>query len=177
MTKLRHYDNLGTARFVTISCYHNYNLLRTDFAISVFLKYLNIIRQKYDIKLFGYVIMPNHAHLVLLPPDNCKLGRIIGELKSLSAKEILAHWRNKGYKVLDRLSIVKDGNRQNVFWQKRFYDHNCRTSETVIEKIKYCHKNPVVRNLVTSSAQWRWSSYRWYNGMDGVEIEIDGVEL
>jgi len=66
----------------------------------------------------------------------------------------LAHWRNKGYKVLDRLSIVKDGNRQNVFWQKRFYDHNCRTAKTVIEKIKYCHKNPVVRNLVTSSDQW-----------------------
>jgi len=89
----------------------------------------------------------------------------------------LAHWRNKGYKVLDRLSIVKDGNRQNVFWQKRFYDHNCRTAKTVIEKIKYCHKNPVVRNLVTSSDQWRWSSYRWYNVMDGVELEIDSVEL
>ncbi len=90
MTQLRHYDNLGTARFVTLSCYHNYNLLRTDYAILIFLKYLNIIRQKYDLKLFGYVVMPNHVHLVLLPPDNCKLGRIIGELKSLAAKEILA---------------------------------------------------------------------------------------
>ncbi|HHI03232.1 MAG TPA: hypothetical protein ENL22_06910 [candidate division Zixibacteria bacterium] len=65
MTKLRHYDNLGTARFVTLSCCHNFNLLKTDFAITVFLKYLNIIRQKYNVKLFGYVVMPNHVHLIL----------------------------------------------------------------------------------------------------------------
>ena len=165
MTKLRHYDNLGTARFVTLSCYHNYNLLKTDYAILVFLKYLNIIRQKYNIKLFGYVVMPNHAHLVLLPPDNCKLGKVIGKLKSLSAREILAHWRTKGYKVLDKLNIVKEGKKLNVFWQKRIYDHNCRTPEIVIEKIKYCHKNPVARNLVSTQDLWRWSSSRWYNDM------------
>jgi len=35
MTRLKHYDNLGTARFVTLSCYHNYNLLRTDFGAFV----------------------------------------------------------------------------------------------------------------------------------------------
>ena len=47
----------------------------------------------------------------------------------------------------------------------------------VSEKINYCHNNPVVRNLVQTPGEWRWSSYRWYNGMDGVEIEIDGVEM
>lgn len=177
MTKLRHYDNLGTARFITLSCYHNYNLLKTDFAVFVFIKHLKIIRKIHSLKLFGYVVMPNHVHLVLLPPDNCRLGIIMGELKSLSAREILANWSERGFKILDRLAIVRGGMRRNVFWQRRVYDHNCRSTKVIIEKINYCHLNPVKRNLVNSPAQWRWSSYRWYNGLDGVEMEMDVVEV
>ena len=177
MTRLRHYDHLGTVRFVTLSCYHNYNLFRTHYAILTFIKYLNRIRGTYEVKLFGYVIMPNHIHLVLLPPMDTKLGRIIGELKSKSAKEILAFWREKEYKILKRLSIVRGGIERNVFWQRRFYDHNCRTKESVIEKINYCHNNPVVRGLVKNPADWRWSSYRWHHALDGIAIEIDDIEL
>ncbi len=90
MTRIRHYDHLGTARFVTLSCYHNYNLFKTHYAILTFVRHFKRIREVYNLKLLAYVIMPNHVHLVLLPPTEIKLGRIIGELKSLTAKEILA---------------------------------------------------------------------------------------
>jgi putative transposase len=121
--------------------------------------------------------MPNHIHLVVLPQEDTKLGRIIGELKSLTAKEILAFWREKDFKILSRLSVVREGIKRNVFWQRRFYDHNCRTQSSVIEKINYCHSNPVIRGLVKNPGDWRWSSYRWYHGLDGIAIEIDSVEL
>ncbi len=120
MTRLRHYDNLGTARFITLSCYHNYNLLNSRFAKITFIKHLTLVRQKYEMKLYGYVIMPNHIHLVLLPPKDSKLGRIVGELKSLSAKEILSHWREENYKVLEKTRNIEAKQDAECFLAKTF---------------------------------------------------------
>ncbi len=64
-----------------------------------------------------------------------------------------------------------------VFWQRRCYDHNCRTVEAVREKIKYCHMNPVKAGLVNDPLDWPWSSYRHYVGRDDAVLEIDGFEF
>ena len=47
-------------------------------------------------------------------------------------------------------------------WQRRFYDFNVRTARKRIEKLRYIHRNPVVRGLVQGPEQWPWSSYRSY---------------
>ena len=45
------------------------------------------------------------------------------------------------------------------FWQARFYDFNVWTERKRIEKLRYIHRNPVERGLVSSPEQWRWSSF------------------
>jgi len=171
------FNDLNTVRFVTFSCYHNYNLFKTSETKNIFVVNLNKLRNKYKYKLYGYVIMPNHVHLILHPPDEDKIGIFIGALKSITAREILNLWRSKDLKLFNKLKIDKDGKSRFAFWQRRYYDHNCRTSETIIEKINYCHNNPVKQGLVEDPPQWHWSSYRWYNGMDNVAIEMDRLEL
>jgi REP element-mobilizing transposase RayT len=47
-------------------------------------------------------------------------------------------------------------------WQRRFYDYNVWTARKRIEKLRYMHRNPVVRGLVQEPEQWPWSSYRSY---------------
>ena len=175
MTKLRHFDNWGTARFVTFCCYHRYQLLNESFAKKSFIKNLIKIREKYNIKLYGYVLMPEHVHLVLHPPEGLELGKIIGQLKALTSREVLSYMRDRKSKILKSLKVVRGGQEINVFWQSRCYDHNCRLPETVIEKIEYCHKNPVVRGLVKSPADWIWSSYNYYNGQDDVLVGMDEI--
>ena len=46
--------------------------------------------------------------------------------------------------------------------QVRFYDFNVWTTKKRFEKLRYMHRNPVMRDLVKSPEQWRWSSYRFY---------------
>jgi len=48
------------------------------------------------------------------------------------------------------------------FWQSRFYDFNLWGQQKEVEKLKYMHRNPVVRGLVASPENWRRSSYRSY---------------
>ncbi len=170
------FDKTGTARFVTFSCYHNYNLFKADAVKIIFLRHLEELRTKYMFKLYGYVIMPNHVHLVLIPLDGIPLSKIIGELKSLSGREIISHWQKIGLKVFDKLKVMRNGKQKNVFWQRSFYDYNCRTKEITIVKINYCHKNPVVKGLVEKPQDWIWSSFRSHHGWDNVIIKIDEIE-
>ena len=50
----------------------------------------------------------------------------------------------------------------NNSWQRRFYDFNVWSQRKEVEKLKYMHRNPVVRGLVEKPDDWRWSSYRSY---------------
>ena len=161
------------ARFVTFSCYHRFRLLTSPAVIQVFLDELDGVRSRHSLRLFGYVIMPEHVHLVLWPPDRLKLGVVIGQLKSLSARRMLPLLQNRRGSTLDRLEVKRGGENRIAFWQIRCYDHNCRTPETVREKIVYCHKNPVVRGSVSDPADWRWSSFNWYAGREDVPISMD----
>ncbi len=131
----------------------------------LFLKHLEQVRQKYDLKLYGYVIMLEHIHLVLYPPPDSKLGLIIREIKSKMAREYFSKYCNI------------DTREKRVFWQKRCYDHNCRSTDIVREKIEYCHKNLVNRGLVNDPGDWKWSSYNYYHGETEVPIRMDRLEI
>jgi len=177
MPRLRHFDNLQTARAVNFSCYHRYPLLTYDETIQILIEEINRARSIRHFALLGYVIMPTHVHFVMVPPERCALGSLIGEMKSRSARRILAKWRMERNPLLPALRIKKGGHMKYVFWQARCYDHNCRTLEAVRAIIDYCHTNPVKAGLVDDPARWLWSSYRWYRGFDGCPIEIDGIDL
>jgi putative transposase len=47
-------------------------------------------------------------------------------------------------------------------WQKRFYDFNVCSAKKRVEKLRYLHRNPVTRGLVSTPEDWEWSSYRAY---------------
>ena len=173
MPKLRHFDHLNTARFITFTCFHRQKLLTDEAVISEFLdQVIKTFRSRF-IRIFAYVVMPEHVHLVLHPPDSVTLGPVIGELKSKSAARIISK------KLIDLPTIcyvIRKGVSRRAFWQPRCYDHNCRTRETVIEKINYCHNNPVKRLLVKDPGDWPWSSFNWYRGMSDVPLEMDELD-
>jgi putative transposase len=170
MPHLKHFDNLNTVRFITFSCYRRQQLLVVPNVIQMFLSAVAEARNKHCFRLLGYAIMPEHVHLVIHPPDGILVGPMIGEIKSLSGRDIIA----KSFIQLPvNCRVNRNGKERWAFWQPRCYDHNCRTPEIVLEKINYCHNNPVKRGLVSEPGDWRWSSYNWYIGKRDVPIEID----
>jgi putative transposase len=173
MPLLRHFDHLNTARFVTFTCFRRLQLLTSDDVIQIVLELLDVTRLRHEFRLLGYVIMPEHVHLVLHPKPETKLGPVIGEFKSRSAARIIG---SPLMTLPDVCRIVRHGTERKAFWQPRCYDHNCRTPETVMEKIHYCHNNPVKRRLVAEPREWKWSSYNWYCGERTVPISIDRFE-
>jgi len=134
-------------------------------AKEILIKQIEMARNRHSFKLLGYVLMPEHVHLVIYPLPDTRVGYLIGAIKSHMAKRYFTS------------ADINSGNFLNVFWQKRCYDHNCRTVSTVKEKINYSHNNPVKRGLVKSPGEWLWSSYNWYCGKRDVLISIDSYEF
>ena len=177
MSQLKHYDNLGTARFITFSCAHRWKLLTNPVTISIVLDEINAARRKFDLAVFAYVIMPNHVHLVIYPRSPVEMGKVIGEIKSLSAKRIFASWREQDNSMLTRLRSPRKDKSKRAFWLAKCFDHNCRTIETIKEKLVYCHNNPVKAGLVANAGEWKWSSYKWYHGDRSGQLAIDDFEM
>ncbi|MFY9940374.1 MAG: transposase [Silvibacterium sp.] len=107
-----------------------------------FLHSLEQTRRRYNLEILGYVIMPEHVHLLVSEPahHDIPLSKALQALK---------------------LSVAKRLTRR-PFWQTRYYDFNVFTHNKRIEKLKYMHRNPATRGLVERPEDWMWSSYRHY---------------
>ena len=171
--QLKHYDHDGRARFITFCTHKRIPILTNASFRKVIVECLEEVRKSYGLCLLGYVIMPEHIHLVVVPPKELKLGPVIGELKRISAKRIheLLHVNNGD--LIERLIVTRNGRQRFALWQRRCFDHNCRSDESVWEKIEYCHNNPVTRGLVSEPDDWQWSSCRWYQGSQDVVLTMD----
>jgi putative transposase len=116
---------------------------------------LEQVRLWYVFYLTGYVVMPEHVHLLLSEPEHAKLSTALQMLKLITAHKLIS------YAPAD------------VFWQARYYDFNVWSEHKRIEKLRYIHRNPVQHGLCESPEDWEWSSFRHHlRGVEGaVEIE------
>jgi putative transposase len=148
------YQNCGDFHFLTFSCCRRQPLLARAGAYAVFEKMLESVRGKYGFVVAGYVVMPEHVHLLVNEPQATSLSKAIQILKHRSAHALLA-----------------PGERR--FWLPRYHDFNVWSDAKRIEKLRYLHRNPVRRGLVARPEDWPWSSFRHHaTGEIGV-VEIE----
>jgi putative transposase len=144
-SRLKRYQTEGTNHFITFSCYRRLPYLNTDHARTIFETELERLRDRHQFYVFGYVLMPEHVHLLISEPKLHKLATTLNVLKSETSKRL------------------KGDRRQ--FWKTRYYDFNVLTQAKLVEKLRYIHRNPVERGLVLSPEDWPWSSFRhWLTG-------------
>jgi putative transposase len=146
--QLKRYQASGHTHFVTFSCYSRRPHLNNDPARIHFEETLETLRIRHRFELYGYVLMPEHVHLLLSEPQAHPLSTTLSVLKRLTSR---------GHKP---------------FWQVRYYDFNVFTTGKHREKLKYMHRNPVARGLVENPEDWPWSSFRHYLTGERARVHI-----
>jgi putative transposase len=68
-TRLKRLYGLGHLHFITFSCYRRQPLLEEQRARDFFVDSLAKMRVRYGFKLVGYVVMPEHVHLLISEPS------------------------------------------------------------------------------------------------------------
>ena len=157
---LKRYYGHDDLHFITFSCYQRRPLLGAPTQRDLFLNILEQVRQRYGFLVVGYVVMPEHIHLLISEPEASSPSVVVQVLKQEFAKNLMRSIRAQNDSL--RSQLWADAHDAKHVWQTRFYDFNVWSDEKRVEKLRYMHRNPVQRGLVRQPEEWRWSSFRYY---------------
>jgi REP element-mobilizing transposase RayT len=98
-------------------------------------------REQFDFLLLAYALMPDHAHLVVVPAEGFTIAQTMRAIKGAIARVVNEHLGRAG-----------------ALWQSGFLDKNPRDLRALNEFIRYVHDNPVAARLVRDSTDYPYSS-------------------
>ena len=139
--------------------------------MDIALESLKYLKKSDNLKIYSYVILENHLHMILKSDD---LSATIKKFKRHTAKEIIKLLQTHSAKtILDQFAFYKKAHKKNTTFQ--VWEEGCAPKlisgyEMMRNKIEYIHYNPVKRGFVDTPD----SSARNYMGNKGlIEIDLD----
>ena len=150
---LKRFQHAESLHFITFSCFHRLPLLDAPGARETVEAVLEQTRARHEARVYAYVLMPEHVHLLVNEPPRILLAQFLKAVKQTTSRKLR-------------------GSREK-FWQDRYYDSNVRGETARSEVIRCIHRNPVARGLVEKPQDWPWSSYRHYAIGEKGTVEIE----
>ena len=156
--------------FITFTCHHWLPLIDTAGAYEDVYNFFAVLNQKGH-RVAGYVIMPNHVHLLLhYSGEGATLNLLIGNGKRFMAYSVVKKLQEKNRQ--DLLLKLKQGvepkdkarGKLHEVWKPGFDVKPCRTEKFLLQKLHYIHDNPVQGKwrLASDNASYEHSSCLFY---------------
>ena len=142
---IRHYGR-GLLHFIAFTCYRRLPLLRSVRARNAFVHILGEVRDRYGSSLVGYVVMPEHIHLLISEPVKGTPSTMILFLKQRVSRRLRRRTQKPAAQL--NLNFADCTDLPPRFWQRRFYDFNVWSLKKRVEKLHYMRMNPLKRKLV-----------------------------
>jgi len=119
---LKRFQQSGQTHFVTFCCFHRHPRFTAAASKRVFEAGLERVRRRFGLCVYGYVVMPEHVHLLISEPPQATLTDALKSLKQGVSRHLIGEAEH--------------------FWQKRYYDFNVRNHAQFVEKLGHIHRNP-----------------------------------
>jgi len=159
--------------FITATILHWIPIFTRQESVEILLKSLRYLQKTDDLKIYAYVILENHLHLIVSSKD---IAKSMKHFKSFTAKEILKLLQKENVTtILEQLAFYKKEHKTKStyqFWQEGIQPKLIVDNKMMIDRINYIHNNPIKRGYVDEAWHWRYSSARDYEGMDGL-IDVE----
>ena len=161
--------------FVTVTVVKWLPIFADPQVADIIINSLRYLRDEDNLRIYGYVVMENHLHLVGCAEN---LSGVMSRFKSYTARRIadlLSAQKRDG--ILREFSFAKRafrGDREYQIWREGIHPQQIIGEKMLRQKLDYIHHNPVRRGYVDDPVHWRYSSARNYAEMKGL-IEIDGI--
>ena len=154
--------------FLTLSVLHWIPVFTRPDTVTIVLESLQHLNQR-GLKLYAYVILENHLHLIAQSPD---LKKDMTSFNSFTARKLIDYMKQNNIKtLLDQLAFYKKAHKKDrefQFWQEGMHPQLIENQEVLKQKINYIHQNPVKRGYIDQAEHWRYSSARNYIGQPGL---------
>lgn len=156
MSKIRRYILDYHLYFVTTTFIDRVPWFKDPNKALLFSDIINKYRKQYEFQIFGYVIMPDHFHGLIMPGFQINISRIMQDIKRYFSK-----------------LVNEEKGTNGSLWQRRFYDRVVRDEEEYIKILEYIHYNPVKAGLTATPEDYLYSSYRFYNFGEAGPVQMD----
>ncbi|ANE56413.1 REP-associated tyrosine transposase [Methylomonas sp. DH-1] len=173
----------GGSYFFTVVTERRAPILANDAARDLLRSAIRACQQQWPFAVDALVLLPDHLHAIwALPPDDADYSKRWGFIK----KHFTQHWLAANGPE-QSISLSKQHQRRRGVWQRRFWEHALRDERDYAKHLDYLHYNPVKHGLVTSVANWPYSSFhrfvneglypaKWGSDMAGKFDTFDGGE-
>ena len=166
----------GYTYFITTKIRDYVKVFETKPYFDIILENLNFYRHKFGFKLWAYVIMPEHIHLMIHLADKNDLSKIMEEFKRYTSKQILAKLKqHEKVHLVELFTIANPKKEKHMVWEEGFRGLGIRSERGFNIKVNYIHNNPVKRGLAEKPEDYIYSSYRNYYCEDNSIIKLDSV--
>ncbi len=159
--------------FITCTVVNWIPLFTRKESVEILLERFRYLQKDEDFKLYAYVILENHIHIVAQSND---IVKSMARFKNHTAKELLRLLKKENIKtILEQLSFYKKAHkidREYQVWQDGIQPKLMQNDVMMKNKIDYIHYNPVKRGYVDDAIHWRYSSARDYEGIQGL-LEVE----
>ena len=166
----------GHIYYITIVVYNRQCIFtRPSFIIPLY-DSLNFYRYEQEFKLLGYVIMPDHIHLIIWPFGKTNVPDIMRDYKKFTSTRIIRQATVENIKEwinAFQQAGQETGRSANKVWQDSYWDVNIYTERFLRQKLNYIHRNPIRSGLVEKPEDYPYSSYRNYVFGEEWLIEVD----
>jgi len=158
---------LGRIYFYTASIIEWIPLLQAEKFKSIIINSLEHLAENKKIKVYGFVIMPNHIHLIW---ENIALnGKEMpyASFMKFTGHQFLESLRNDNNSLLERFK-VEVNSREYQFWQRNALPILMYDRKILEQKLDYIHLNPLQKhwNLVGDPNDYLYSSCAFYEQND-----------
>ncbi len=173
---IKRYRIEGSIFYITSNVYHRLCIFTRPSFIIPIIDSLNYYRYQYACKLIGYVIMPDHIHLLIWPQDARIVTDFMRDFKRFTSGRITRQAKLEG-KIDWLAKFVEAGHKTSradyKVWQDSFWEQTIYTKRFLTQKLNYIHMNPVRAGICKAPQDYLYSSYRNYFLHDNQLIEID----
>jgi len=162
--------------YITTVVYNRLPIFTSASYAIAFIDSLNFYRYKQQYKILGYVIMPDHVHLLIWLQGLPTISDIMRDLKKFTSVHLIRQAEvegNQAWLAAFKQAGDKTGRSQNKVWQDSFWDKIVYSDKMLRQKLNYIHRNPVRAGLVELVEAYPYSSYRNYVDGDDSLILID----
>jgi len=176
MPAMKRFHVEGHIYYITTNIYKRLPIFTHPSFIIPLYDSLHFYRHQYAFRLLGYVIMPDHIHLMLWPTSEVSVSDFMRDFKTFTAKRIIRQAQveqNQPWPAHFSQSGQETGRGENKVWQDSYWDVNVFSNQFVRQKLNYIHRNPLRSGLVTKPEDYPYSSYRNYVLDEEWWLEID----
>lgn len=169
--------------FLTFQVVEWIDIFSRKIYVDIVLDSLSYCRKNKGLKLWAYVVMTNHMHVILSAEQN-NLSDVVRDFKRFTATKILEcihenkHESRKKW-MMNQFKFAAQKHKRNSqyqFWRHDNHAVELESQKFIMQKMAYIHENPVKAGFVENAQDWMHSSQRNYSNLySQIEIDLMGI--